>query len=103
MRSTVCSPPSASQLVLAAYRRWGEAYVEHIEGPVATCVMDTDRDALMEYFIWLDETHDASFYGEMARLSDFLSQYWNKRSLLVSGVMSAEAFREWKLHWEHKE
>ena len=43
-----CAPDaSASQLVLAAYRRWGEAYVEHIEGPVATCVMDTDRDALI--------------------------------------------------------
>ena len=59
-------------------------------------------DALIEYFLWLDETHDALFYGEMARLSDFLSQYWNKRSLLSSGEMSVEAFREWKLHWEHK-
>ena len=59
-------------------------------------------DALIEYFIWLDETHDASFYGEMARLSDFLSQYWNKRSLLSSGEMSVEAFRDWKLHWEQK-
>ena len=38
-------------------------------------------DALIEYFLWLDEAHDANFYGEMARLSDFLSQYWNRRSL----------------------
>ena len=59
-------------------------------------------DALIEYFLWLDEAHDANFYGEMARLSDFLSQYWNKRSLLSSGEMSVEAFREWKLHWEQK-
>ena len=50
----------------------------------------------------LDETHDANFYGEIARLSEFLAQYWSKRSLLSSGEMSAEAFREWKLHWEQK-
>ena len=59
-------------------------------------------DALIEYFLWLDETHNAEFYGEIARLSEFLSQYWNKRSLLDSGAISVEAFREWKLHWEQK-
>ena len=70
------------------------------------CASGTDPenpvDALIEYFLWLDEAHDANFYGEMTRLSDFLSQYWNKRSLLSSGEMSVEAFREWKLHWEQK-
>ena len=59
-------------------------------------------DALIEYSIWLDEAHNTEFYSEMARLSDFLSQYWSKRSLLQSGEMSVEAFREWKLHWEQK-
>lgn len=59
-------------------------------------------DALIEYFLWLDETHNAEFYGEIARLSEFLSQYWNKRSLLTSGAISVEAFREWKLHWEQE-
>ena len=59
-------------------------------------------DALIEYFLWLDEAHNAEFYGEIARLSEFLSQYWNKRSLLARGEISAEAFREWKLHWEQK-
>ena len=59
-------------------------------------------DALIEYFLWLDETHDAEFYREMARLSDFLSQYWIRRSLVASGEMSVEAFREWKLRWEQK-
>ena len=38
--------PSA-QLVLAAYRRWGADYPEHIEGPVVACVMDSDADALV--------------------------------------------------------
>ena len=57
-------------------------------------------DALIEYFLWLDEAHNAEFYGEIARLSEFLSQYWNKRSLLARGEISAEVFREWKLHWE---
>ena len=59
-------------------------------------------DALIEYFLWLDETHNAEFYGEIARLSEFLSQYWNQRSLLASGAISVETFREWKLHWEQK-
>ena len=59
-------------------------------------------DALIEYFLWLDEMHNAEFYGEIARLSEFLSQYWNQRSLLASGAISVETFREWKLHWEQK-
>jgi len=59
-------------------------------------------DALIEYFLWLDEAHNAEFYGEIARLSEFLSQYWNMRSLLARGEISSETFREWKLHWERK-
>ncbi len=38
---------SAAQLVLAAYRRWGWEYPAHIHGPVATCVMDSDADAMV--------------------------------------------------------
>ena len=59
-------------------------------------------DALIEYFLWLDEAHNTEFYWEMARLSDFLSQYWSKRSLLAGGEISVESFREWKLRWEQK-
>ena len=59
-------------------------------------------DALIEYFLWLDEAHDANFYGEIARLSVFISQYWSKRSLLSSREINNKTFKEWKLHWEHK-
>jgi len=57
-------------------------------------------DALIEYFLWLDEEHNVEFYREIARFSDFLSQYWSKRALLENGEMSSEAFREWKLRWK---
>ena len=35
-----------AQVVLAAWRRWGEGYPEHLEGPVLTCVMDAASDAM---------------------------------------------------------
>lgn len=38
---------SASRIVLEAYRRWGEDYPSHVEGPAATCVMDSDADLLV--------------------------------------------------------
>ncbi len=38
---------SPARLALSAYRRWGADYPRHIEGPVATCVMDSDADALI--------------------------------------------------------
>ena len=57
-------------------------------------------DSLIEYLLWLDEEHSVVFYSEIARLSDFLSQYWSKKSALASGEISVEFFREWKLHWE---
>lgn len=36
-----------AKLVLAAYARWGEEYVSHLEGPVATAVLDRDGDRLV--------------------------------------------------------
>ncbi|MEA5068999.1 MAG: asparagine synthase-related protein, partial [Christensenellaceae bacterium] len=36
-----------SALVLAAYRLWGERYPEHLEGPVASAVIDRDMDVLV--------------------------------------------------------
>ena len=38
---------AGSTIALEAYRRWGEDYPRHIEGPVATCVMDADADLLI--------------------------------------------------------
>ena len=38
---------SLARIVLAAYARWGEDYIEHIEGPVLTAVLDRDADALI--------------------------------------------------------
>ncbi len=38
---------SDALLALEAYRRWGADYPRHMEGPVATCVMDADADALV--------------------------------------------------------
>ena len=38
---------SPARVVLRAYQKWGEEYPSHIEGPVATCVMDAGADALV--------------------------------------------------------
>ncbi len=47
-RALDCEPDAgASLMALYAYRRWGEAFVKHIEGPVALCVMDADADVLV--------------------------------------------------------
>ena len=35
---------SLARIVLAAYARWGEDYIEHVEGPVLTAVIDRDGD-----------------------------------------------------------
>ena len=38
---------SLARIVLAAYGRWGEDYIEHVEGPVLTAVLDRDEDRLI--------------------------------------------------------
>ena len=38
---------SLARIVLAAYARWGEDYVERVEGPVLTAVLDRDADTLI--------------------------------------------------------
>ena len=35
------------EIVLAAYHRWGDDYVYHIEGPCMSCVMDRERDRMV--------------------------------------------------------
>ena len=42
-----CPGVPDARLVLAAYRRWGEDYPRHIEGPALTCVMDAGADAMV--------------------------------------------------------
>ena len=37
----------ASKLALAAYRKWGADYPRYIEGPVVTCVMDSEADRMV--------------------------------------------------------
>ena len=36
-----------ARLVMLAYGRWGADYPRHLEGPVATCLMDADADLLV--------------------------------------------------------
>ena len=49
LASELALKPNAtpSELALAAYRRWGEDYPRHIEGPAITCVMDSEADVLV--------------------------------------------------------
>lgn len=43
-----CAPyASPAMVVLQAYRRWGEDYVNHIEGPCMTCVADVNADRMI--------------------------------------------------------
>lgn len=43
-----CTPDaSQAELVLAAYHRWDEEYVYHIEGPCMSCIMDREKDRLI--------------------------------------------------------
>ena len=37
----------ASSLAIEAYLRWGDDYPRHLEGPVVSCVLDPDRDAMV--------------------------------------------------------
>ena len=47
-RELGCEPGAdAARVALNAYLRWGEAFVSHMEGPVAVCVMDADKDVLV--------------------------------------------------------
>lgn len=43
-----CAPETgASQILLAAYRKWGTGCVDHIEGSCALCIMDIEQDTLL--------------------------------------------------------
>ena len=37
----------AAALVLSAYQKWGEDYPRHLEGPVVSCVMDSEADVMV--------------------------------------------------------
>ena len=48
-------PTSPARLVMLAYERWGTDYPRHLEGPVATCLMDADADLLVLEGMYGDE------------------------------------------------
>lgn len=39
--------PSNALIVLRAYQKWGSAFVRHLEGPIAACVMDSETDRMV--------------------------------------------------------
>ena len=56
-------------------------------------------DAVIEHILWLDEESPDAFYEGNARLSDFLSQYWQQRAKLVRKEISKAEFIKWKLQY----
>lgn len=56
-------------------------------------------DAVIEHILWLDEESPDAFYEGNARLSDFLSQYWQQRAKLVRKEISKAEFINWKLQY----
>ena len=56
-------------------------------------------DAVIEYILWLDEESIDTFSEGNARLSSFLSQYWQQRAKLACGEISKDDFIEWKLQY----
>ena len=85
--------PSDGQLVLAAYRRWGADYPGRLEGPVATCVMDTDADALVLSRDRMGE--QPVFYAKDARSAAFADHPDSLlKSARVEPVADADCLRE---------
>lgn len=58
-------------------------------------------DAVIEHILWLDEESPDVFYEGNARLSDFLSQYWQERAKYARKEISKAEFTEWKLQYAH--
>ena len=56
-------------------------------------------DAVIEHILWLDEESPDAFYEENARLSNFLSTYWQQRARLARHEISKTDFTEWKLQY----
>ena len=56
-------------------------------------------DAVIEHILWLDEESLDAFYEENARLSNFLSTYWQQRARLARHEISKTDFIEWKLQY----
>lgn len=43
-----CAPyASQAQLVLSAYKRWGDDYTKHIEGPCLSCIADVEKNRML--------------------------------------------------------
>ena len=56
-------------------------------------------DAVIEHILWLDEESPDVFYEGNARLSNFLSAYWQQRARLARQEISKPDFIEWKLQY----
>ena len=56
-------------------------------------------DAVIEHILWLDEQSPEAFYEGNARLSNFLSAYWQQRARLARHEISKTDFAEWKLQY----
>lgn len=84
---------SDARLVLLAYRRWGADYPEHLEGPVASCVMDADGDAMVLSRDRMGE--QPVFYAEGANSAAFADHPDALlKSARVEPVVDADGLRE---------
>ena len=72
---------SAAQLAMMAYARWGDDYARHLQGPVLSCICDTERDRMLVSRDRMGEI--SAFYarrGGEAALSD------HPDALLAAGI-----------------
>ena len=72
---------SAAQLALLAYARWGDDYARHLQGPLLSCICDTQRDRMLVSRDRMGEV--SAFYarrGSEAALSD------HPEALLSAGI-----------------
>lgn len=84
---------SDAQLALAAYRRWGADYPKRLEGPVATCVMDADADAMVLSRDRMGQ--QPVFYAQDARSAAFSDHPDTLlKSARVEPVVDADGLRE---------
>lgn len=82
-----------SELVLAAYRRWGEDYPRHIEGPAITCVMDSEADVLV---LSRDRMGEGSVFYELSEDSASFSDHPDVllKTARIDPVVDANGLRE---------
>ena len=60
---------------------------------------DNPIDAVIEQLLWLEDSETSRFCQECSRIAEFLAQYLQQKSQLLSGEICREEFVEWKLRW----